>query len=157
MGHPCGEARTQPAARVFLVHPTVRALFDAAGQAGDERSLERALHDFFEHRVTRFTSQLHFEDFDSFEDLQVKNRSENRLTVFGFIYLFGGHHLFWLDLVRDPAPGITARWALYCEPDERTRPGKAAASSVWSIERPEALDWRVVILNAETAEDAEAR
>jgi hypothetical protein len=139
------------------VHATVKALFDAAGQPGDDRSLENALFDFFEQRVTRFTSQLHVELFDEFVELQVKNRTENRLTVLGFIYLFGGQDLFWLDLVRDPSPGITARWALYCEPDERTRAGKLAAANVWSIEHPEALDWRVVIVNAETAEDADAK
>jgi hypothetical protein len=144
--------------RVSHVHPSVRALFDAAGESNDELPLLRALSDFFLHRVRLFTSQLHLEDFDTFEGLVVKNRGPDRVTVFGFMFRFsGGPHVFWLDLVRAPAPGTTARWTLYYDPDERTRAGRAAASTLSSIQRPEALDWRVFISNAEIAEDAEAK
>lgn len=60
-------------------------------------------------------------------------------------------------MIRHPEPGITAKWVLYYQLDDRTRAGKEAARNPWSIERPEDHDWRVVISNAEVAQDAEAK
>jgi len=138
------------------MHRTVKALFDATAETGDEPLLA-ALSTFFAGRVSQFTSQVQFEKFDGWGDVQVNKRTADRLTVFGFIWLFGGKRVFWLDLVRDSAPGITARWVLYCDPDDRTRAGRAGALNPWAIEHPESLDWRVFISNAEIAEDTTAR
>ena len=132
----------------------MRALFDATDEPGD-RSLWLALTHFFSRRVAQFTFQLR--ELDEIGDFQVKHRGADRLTVFGCAYLFGGHMHFWLDVMREPAPGITAKWVLYCQLDDRTRAGKEAARNPWSIERPEDHDWRVVISNDEVAQDAEVK
>ena len=137
------------------MHPTVRALFGTTDEPGD-RSLWLALTRFFLRRAAQFTFE--FRELDDVGDFQVKHRSADRLTVFGSAWHFGGGPMhFWLDVICDPAPGITAKWVLYYQLDDRTRAGKDAARNPWSIERPEDHDWRVVISNDEVAQDAEAK
>jgi len=138
------------------MHPSVRALFDATDEPEDRSSLWLALTHFFFRRVAQFTFDVRA--LDDIGDFQVKHRSADRLTVFGCAWHFGGGPMhFWLDVIRDPAPGITARWKLYYQLDDRTRAGKEAARNPWSIERPEDHDWRLVISNDEVAQDAEAK
>ena len=135
------------------MHPTVRALFDVPEEPGD-RALWRALTKFFFDRVAQFTYEVR--ELDEIGDFQVKNRGADRLTVFGYADHFGGGRHFWLDVMRDPEPGLTAKWVLYYGLDDRTRAGKEAARNPWSIERPQDHDWRAIISNDEVAQDAEA-
>jgi len=137
------------------VHPTVRALFEATDEPGDE-AIWRALANFVYNRAAQMTFDVR--DLDEVQVWEVKQRGADRLTVLGRMsYNSGDAKHFWLDVMRDPAPGITAKWVLYCQLDERTRAGKEAARNPSSIERPEDHDWRVVISNDEVAQDAEAK
>jgi hypothetical protein len=137
------------------MHPTVRALLDATDEPGDS-SLRQALTEFLFRRAAQFT--LDVRDLDVVEDLQVKHRGADRLALFGWVSRNRGDPMhFWLDVTRDPAPGITATWVLSCQLDTRTRAGKEAARNPWGIERPEHHEWRVVLSNAETAEDERSR